>query len=131
MATGTGVRAVTRAHIGLKTKLASALLALGLIPYEDAKAMGEANFLSLFTWDHGSLHAFGGTDAFYNLTPRLIQEHRAKSRKDTGIVAKSVRITKQQENFRRRMLAKDAGDPKPKSRWPSRPFPKKRMRVSP
>lgn len=116
-----------RKHISLTTKLASALLALGHIPYEDAKEMTAAQIIALYHFDHGILHAFTQNDAFWNLTPRLIAEHRQKSRKDTGIVAKSKRITKKNEEFQRRLLAKTNGDkPQPVRRWPKRAFPKGR-----
>lgn len=45
---------------------------------------------------------------------------------DIGKIAKVRRITAAQEEARRRMLAKDEGEePKPKSKWQSRPFPKR------
>lgn len=99
-----------RAHIADKTKLASALLALGLIDYEHAKEMGRDNFISLFQFDHGILHAIEINDEFWNLTPRLIAPHREKSRKDTSIVAKVRRLTKEQEDFQRKVLARPCGE---------------------
>lgn len=41
---------------------------------------------------------------------------------DIGKIAKMRRITKQQEAFRRRLLAKETGEtlPEPRSKWPKR-----------
>lgn len=69
----------TRTAPSLETKLAAALLELGQIPFDDAKAMGRTNFLSLWNYDHGSLHSEEGSDEFWNLTPRLIPPHRKKT----------------------------------------------------
>lgn len=121
-----------RAHISLKTKLASALLQMlhddgagklvPIIPYEDAKRMTADQIISVFHFDHGILHAIKPIDEPWNLTPRVIPGHRIKSRKDTGAVAKVKRITGEQEAFQRRLLARETGEPKQKSRWPSRKF---------
>ncbi|CCF19089.1 conserved protein of unknown function [Pseudorhizobium banfieldiae] len=49
---------------------------------------------------------------------------------DIGNIAKVRRLTQQQEEARRRMLAKDQGE-KPectKSKWPKRPFPKRQKK---
>lgn len=45
---------------------------------------------------------------------------------DTSIAAKLKRVAKDQEAFRARLLAKDEGQPKPPSRWKSRPFGRKK-----
>jgi hypothetical protein len=82
-----------RAHISTEAKLAAALLALGLVPYEDAKAMGETNFLSLFHFDHNILHCHDGGDEFWNLTPLNIIDHRKKTTKvDVPRAAKAKRL---------------------------------------
>jgi hypothetical protein len=54
-------------------------------------------------------------------------EHKARTPADTSVAAKLKRIAKDQEEFRRKVLAKDAGEPKPKpkSKWPRRPFNKR------
>ncbi|THK34010.1 hypothetical protein EHS39_32900 [Ensifer sp. MPMI2T] len=65
----------------------------------------------------------------------LIAEHKEKTfgkggekrvttaGSDIGNIAKVRRLTEAQEEARRRMLAKDAGEkPVRKSRWPKRPF---------
>ncbi len=109
-----------RRAISLKTKLASALLALGHIPYDDAVLMSEDQFISLYHFDHAKLHAIDPDDRFFNLTPMLIAEHRIKSRKDTSIVAKTKRIESKWKAFTATMATPRAKRKKPKSRWPSR-----------
>jgi len=115
--TNVGV-AMKRAHISLKTKLASALLALGHVPYEQAKLMTAHQVISLYQFDHNALHALGGPDTFWNLTPMLRAPHREKSRRDTAIVAKVRRLSADQEDFRRRMLKPDKKPVTRNGRWP-------------
>jgi len=96
-----------RHHISWKTKCAAATRDLDYvrgelarfegstyraIPYDDAKTMTEDQFLSLFQWDHNKLHSFGGGDHFSNLSPLPTKEHRAKTKRDAKIIAKSRRI---------------------------------------
>jgi hypothetical protein len=82
-----------RRHIGLEVKLAAALLAIGDIPYEDAKQMTARDIVALYNFDHYPiLHAIDPIDEPWNLVPRLIKPHRAKSAKDVGIIAKVKRL---------------------------------------
>lgn len=82
-----------RKKIGLEVKLASALLTLRDIPYEDAKLMTAAQICSLYQFDHHPvLKAHDGPDEPWNLVPRLILPHREKSKKDAGIIAKVKRL---------------------------------------
>lgn len=120
-ATASQQRSNQRRRIRWTTKLAAALLALGDIPYEDAKQMSELQLISLYQFDHGILHAFSPNDAFWNLTPRLISEHRKKSSEDKKKAAKAVRIRAREKEHKRVM----AGGRKKASKWPSRPFPKR------
>src|SRR5262252_5076429 len=85
---------MSRKSISLTTKLASALLALGDIPYVHAKQMTAAQVVSLYQFDHGILHETRDPDVdkFWNLTPRLIREHRTKTKLDAKIIAKGRRI---------------------------------------
>lgn len=84
-----------RDHISMETKLASALFALGQIPYEHAKLMTADQIISLYHFDHGILHSQGGTDDFWNLTPLNIIDHRRKTAKiDVPQAAKSKRLMK-------------------------------------
>jgi hypothetical protein len=88
-----------RKHISDRTFAAMALLALGKIPYEHAKAMGETNFLSLWVRDHNILHSseHPDRDEFWNMTPMLLAEHREKTKRDMKIIAKSRRIRKKKQ----------------------------------
>jgi hypothetical protein len=64
---------VKRKHISWKTKYASALLALGHIPYADAREMSEDQIISLYHVDHNILNETENEnrDKFWNLTPML------------------------------------------------------------
>jgi hypothetical protein len=78
----------------LTTQLASALLALGHVPYNDAKQMSAQQVISLYHFDHFPIpRAEGGPDEHYNLVPRLIAAHREKTaRIDVPQIAKNKRI---------------------------------------
>lgn len=104
---------VARPHLSLKTKLAAALLEIDrlravnsarqrCIPYEHAKAMSDSQILSLHVWDHYPIRkADGGPDQAWNLTPRLISEHRAKTAQvDVPEMAKSKRIRAKEARHR-------------------------------
>lgn len=90
-----------RKHISLKTKYASALLALGDIPYDDAKQMTENQIISLYQIDHNILHETGSPDVdkYWNLTPTLIQAHRTKTKTDIRAIAKGRRIRRRGKHF--------------------------------
>lgn len=123
-----------RSHINMETKLASALLALGHIPYEDSKLMTATQICSLYHFDHFPLRvADGGEDVPWNLLPRLIGDHRAKTAKiDQPQLGKQRRIRAREQEHQAVLQAKIAPQiamqkvtwPKPK--MPSRPFPKGR-----
>jgi hypothetical protein len=95
----------------------------------------------MFEWDHIHLFALGGDDHWSNLDPKIKAEHREKSRKDTGIVAKINRIVKKEADHAIAMRAQAplvdvliaaADATNHRSKWPkgrkiaSRPFPKRR-----
>lgn len=90
-----------RKALTLKTKLASALLALGDIPYADAKEMTADQLVSLYQFDHGMLHEseHPQRDEYWNITPRLIKHHRDKTRRDAAIIAKGRRIRRKGQHF--------------------------------
>lgn len=128
-----------RAHISDRTKLAATLLQMlrpnevgqlvPIIPHAHAKLMTADQIISLFHFDHYPLRkADGGPDEPWNLEPRPIREHREKTAKvDVPGMAKERRVVRVNAEFQRRLLAKDAGEPRPQSRWPkrklrSRPF---------
>ena len=83
-----------RKHISWKTSYACALLALGEIPYDDAKQMTEDQIISLYHRDHNILYETGhpDRDKFWNLKPKLIAQHRTKTSADAKIIAKGRRI---------------------------------------
>lgn len=127
-----------RDHIPLKTQLAAALCQIGEIPYEHAKGLTPEQVLSLFHLDHGIFHAWevspGEYDKHWNMRFRFIAEHREKTKTDIKIIAKTKRLTKSNEEFRARLLAKADGEPTrtkqkrnwPSSKIPSRPFPSRK-----
>ena len=87
---------VKRKHISWKTKCASLLLQLGDIPYDDAKQMTKDQIISLYHCDHNILHETEreDRDEFWNLTHRLIHDHRRKTKEDAKVIAKGRRIRK-------------------------------------
>jgi hypothetical protein len=110
--------AKARKKIPDRTKLAATLCQMlrpneagdlvPIIDYESAKQMTEAQILSLFHFDHYPTPVNqGGQDVHHNLVPRPILEHRKKTATvDVPMAAKAARLSAEQEEFRRRMLAK-------------------------
>lgn len=100
------------------------------IPHEHQKLMSAANINALFQWDHYPIrYVDGGTTHPSNLKPLFTGEHREKTAKvDVPQVAKGKRIREREEAFRRRLLAKARGEPKPPSRWGKRPFNRRESR---
>jgi hypothetical protein len=109
---------MTRKKPNRTEQLASALLARGEIPYDDAKLMTADQLISLYEWHHNDRVAEGGSSHFSNLEPMLRAEHRERTRKiDVPGIAKNKQITAAHEAFRRRMLAKEPSA-KPFTMWP-------------
>jgi len=108
-------------------QLASALLALGDVPHDHAKLMTAAQIISLYQFDHYPVRkSDGGPYEPWNLVPRLIAAHRAKTATvDQPEMAKDRRIAQAQALHDERMVAKAAGAPRPAGRWQ---WPKRRMR---
>jgi hypothetical protein len=112
----------------LAIKLAAALLQIRdaqghpLIEWEHAKQMSAEQINSLFQWDHYPIRVeAGGPTEPWNLVPRFIPEHRIKTAKiDIPEIAKIKRISKSEEEFRRRMLTPPPDREPRKSRWPKR-----------
>lgn len=119
-----------RPYMSTKVKLEAALRALGLT-------------LETVDWDHDPpiqmrvwVPEKGDTEPAANdpahIVPRHREDHRrktsggatkAKAQGDVTEIAKTKRLAESQEEFRRRLLAKEPGDkPERKSKWPSRPF---------
>jgi hypothetical protein len=106
-----------------------------LIEWEHAKLMSAEQIVSLFQFDHYPIrHEAGGPTEPWNLQPRLIMAHRVKTATiDVPEIAKIKRVTKAQEEFRARLLAKSFAEDfpntwggKPKTKWPSRPMGKRK-----
>lgn len=114
-----------RKHISVKTLLAAALAAL--LPQEQRDQLRRDRVpadtvIRLFTPDHVALHAFGGSDLWWNLDMRLRgADLKAKDAADTSRAAKAVRIDETWSKFTR-ALASRRKPPKRKSRWARRPF---------
>ncbi|HLH92111.1 MAG TPA: hypothetical protein VKX28_27065 [Xanthobacteraceae bacterium] len=111
-----------RKYISLREKLAAALSLL--LPQElrdelRAAKVPAKSVISMFHQDHNILFALDGADKWWNLTPLLKDPHRQKSRRDTSIVAKVRRLTPEQEEFQRKVLARPCGQHRePTGNWP-------------
>lgn len=114
---------MSRRHISLEQKLAAAIRELFQIPHEHAKLMTADQMLSLVEWHHIEYHATEGSDEHWNLDPMTIKGHKARTAKiDLPQIAKTKRITKAHEEFRRTILTpRDERLPK-QSRWGKRRF---------
>jgi hypothetical protein len=121
---------VTRAYIPYPERLAATLACLLPQEHRDElrhRMVDSAAVLGLFHFHHITFHANRGSDFWWNLHPMLIAPHRERTRKiDVPAIAKGKRITKAHEDFRRRLLAKEAGSPRPPSRWPHRKMQRRR-----
>jgi hypothetical protein len=120
--TGSPRRKRARKYISLRERLAAALSLL--LPQEQrddlrARQVPAKTVIALFEPDHNVLHALGGKDRWWNLTPLLKAPHREKSRRDTSIVAKVRRLKPEQKEFLRRVLAKPCGKKRERTgNWP-------------
>lgn len=125
-----------RKHIPIKTKLAAALLQLGHIPFSQAQRMTDEEIIALYHFDHYPIpHSQGGEDVAWNLQAVLIAAHREKTaKKDIPQIAKTKRISREHEEFQRRLLTpRDERPPKKptirsrgfETRREKKPWPKK------
>lgn len=147
---GTDIRRITsrmaRQSIPLLTKLASALLHLKrgdgtwVIP-EHLRDKGAATIVAHVQWDHNIPHAIGGADTPQNLQPLPKADHLEKTRIDVGNIAKGKRLSKAEDAFRQRLLAKSGQGEfrtysKFKRAWPkgrkiqSRPFQSRKSNLT-
>jgi hypothetical protein len=98
------------------------------LSHEQAKKMTEADIEAMFEYDHNIHHAIGGSVQHWNLTPILKAKHREKTAKqDIPQIAKTKRLEKATEEFRRKLLAKsgqitETSDTKQKRKMQSRGF---------
>lgn len=116
---------MSKTHISLAKRCAAALLTMRtldengelvpLIPDEHARQMTAEQIISLFHFDHCPIPEFlDGPTEPWNLKPKMIAEHRIKTaKKDIPTYAKVVRLSAAQEEFRKSLLAKAEGQPKP------------------
>lgn len=111
----------------LKAKLAAALRELFKIPHEHAVLMSADQLIGLADFHHIVYHAHGGSDEHHNLEPMLRADHKDRTAKvDIPQIAKTRRLARTTAEFHRLMaIPRDERPPK-KSRWGSRPFPKRR-----
>jgi hypothetical protein len=94
------------------------------IPYQVARKMTAKEINSRVRFDHGVHATWGGDCHPTNLTARLVALSREHTRKvDVPQITKVRRRAKKLQRIEVR--GEKADTPKPKSRWPSRPFPKR------
>jgi hypothetical protein len=119
-----------RAYIPYPERLAATLACLLPQEHRDElrqRMVDSAAVLGLFHFHHITFHANRGSDFWWNLHPMLIATHRERTRKiDVPAIAKGKRLAREHEDFRRRLLAKDAGIARPPSRWPRRKMQRRR-----
>ncbi len=115
-----------RRHISLSERYAAALACLLPAELRDLyreEKVPAATIIAQFEIDHIVLHAFDGSDLWWNLDPVLKPAHREKSRRDTSIVAKAARIDTKWKDFTAAM-ATGHKPPQRMTRWPKRKFPR-------
>jgi hypothetical protein len=118
-----------RPHIPMRTKLA-ALAAIYLeLPHEIAKELSEDDVIAMLgEWDHyPHRYADGGGNQFWNLRPMFAADHKRKTKLDAKDMAKERKVRRAHAKHISRMTAKRglSASPRP-SRWPKRPFPKRK-----
>lgn len=114
----------SRAYIPYPTRLAAALACL--LPQADRDALRVArvsadDVISLFDVHHVKFYALDTDNHWSNLHPMLRAEHKARTRKDIGTVAKVKRLSRVTDEASRRLLGKKPGQSaRPVSKWPKR-----------
>lgn len=122
---------MSRKEPTLTAKLAAVIRQLLGIPFDHARLMTDDQVISLVQFNHILYHTDmkddPDCDAHWNLEAMTIMAHRERTAKiDVPQIAKTRRISKAHIEFRERLLApRDQREAK-KSRWGSRPFPKRR-----
>lgn len=113
-----------RSYIPYPERLAATLACL--LPQEQRddlrrRKVGRDVVIGLFDFHHVAFHAAGGSDEWFNLHPMPTHEHKERTAKiDIPAIAKAKRLTRDQQEFCRRILAKEMGrNDRPKSKWPS------------
>jgi 5-methylcytosine-specific restriction enzyme A len=107
-----------------------------MLRYCRCPACGERfGALAEIQFDHIGQRSLTADDGLDNFRPLHIDCHKAKTARDAGDRAKMRKVKAREEEFRRRLLAKDAGEPIPttgkrRAKIPSRPFPKRQKGLS-
>lgn len=117
----------------LKAMLAATLRELLKIPHDHARLMTDEQIISLVQFQHILYHSQNReepwVDEHWNLEPMLIADHKEiTAKKDIPQIAKTKRISKAHEEFRRTILTPRDERPRKQSRWGSRKFEKRRDR---
>ena len=103
-----------RGHLSLKAKLACLIIEHFQIDRKHARLMHIDQLLGLIDYNHIVPHTWTQDDDPANLEPLLRPEHRAvTAKRDIPRIAKAKRISKKEEDFRRRILAKTQPDTPP------------------
>jgi predicted acylesterase/phospholipase RssA len=99
-----------------------------IIPFSQAQRMTDDEIIACFHFNHFPIpHSQGGPDCAWNLDPMPVAEHQeVTAKKDIPQIAKTKRLAREHEEFRQRMLTPRDERPAKRSKWASRPFPKRR-----
>jgi hypothetical protein len=129
-------KAKPRGYISFERRLAAALCHLlrptgdparpleRIISHDEAKKMTPRQIIARFELAHNVPHAIGGSIHPANLEYKPKAQHRHETRtKDVPQIAKGKRLEKEQEDFRRRMLAKAGQGKAPPKKPKGRPMP--------
>lgn len=121
---------MSRKEPTLKAKLAACVRELLGIPVEHAELMTEDQMISLIQFDHIRYHSQNKhepwVDEHWNIDPLSIMGHRVKTKADIRQIGKTRRIGRAHADFVRLVTTPRDERPVKKSRWGSRPFPKRR-----
>jgi hypothetical protein len=121
---------MSRKEPTITAKLAAVVRQLLGIPFDHARLMTDDQVISLVQFNHILYHADmkdnPECDAHWNLEALTIMAHRERTRKiDVPQIAKTKRISAEHEAFRQRLLTPRDERPPKRSKWGSRPFPKR------
>lgn len=115
---------MTRAYIPYPHRLAAALACL--LPQEmrddlRRRRVDPKEVEALFDIHHIIAWAIDPDNGWHNLHPMLRAEHKERTRKDIGAIAKVKRLGRATAEGQARLLAKAPGkSARPKSKWPKR-----------
>lgn len=117
-----GISAVSRAYIPYPHRLAAALACLLPQDVRDdlrKRRVDPKEVEALFEDHHIKFYALDPDNHWSNLHPMLRAEHKERTRKDIGAIAKTKRLARATAEAQARLLAKEPGrSARPKSKWP-------------